>query len=446
MEFLTHEAVTDYRRLKELDEIRLAQGLNDVFMKTDLCLKGQDQVRLLVDTMLGSGSTAALDAALKEESGLRVWRRSKSGCSRAGLIDIWETLGLYDCDLHDCADLLRLFGVFAEHHPAHQAGVSAKRAAKPEDDSLHGAFKKLQTLDPRKHPKRFANKEFSAGSQSGGFRARSESRAVLPEDQDREGIPSHLMHAFSADSRPTLKSGCNRWALRMQSKSCQIDKVFGLPFGGDISGTTADSMYGLDLATKLNDWANPQERKAFDFLTLMPLISLVGLYNHTVLECALAMMYCDIIDDYHVGYYTTLFPKECDKERFKAIWETLRNFEMGCPKMVVYTRQDLLRAGKTNVLRGFRMANQAERDRFKPLASVKNFYRDALLYPDNSAKAVIKLMGPTLGKEMVTAVHWHDKTHHTGSGRMMSEAEYLSYSFFSKAQDPFRNLWKRIHA
>lgn len=450
MQFLTHNDVKRERRLKEQDEIRLVQSLNRLFMTSDLGEKGQDQVRLLVDKMLW-GSRPALDATLDEESRLRVWEQAPSRCSFDGLFETKERLVRYECDLHDCADLLRLFGAFAEKDRGLKAGVSAKRAPKPADDPLHGAFRKQQTLDPRKdehEPRPVSDR--SARAESGRYRSRSEAAAVLPDSHYDAGgvthqhvVPQHLMRAFSAGPRPTLKSGCNRWALRMQSKSCQIDKVFGLPFGGDISGTTADSMFGLELATQLNEWADTEERNMFDFLVLMPLISLVELYNHTVLECALALMYCGIIEDYHIGYYTTLFPTKCGASQYAGVREALEAYERGSPKLIIYTRQDLLRAGMTNVLRGFRIT-AAEEERFRPLTSVKRFYRDALKYPNNSAKAVLKLAGATLGREVVQAVHNHDKTHSRGAGTMMSEAEYLSHSFYSRAQDPFRLLWKRV--
>ncbi len=453
MQFLTHDDVILQRRLKEQDEIRLVQSLNRLFMTSDLGEKGQDLVCLLVDKML-RGSRPALHAALDAETALRVWDQAPSRCTFDGLFEIKERLGRYECDLHDCADLLRLFGAFAEGDGGLEAGVSAKRAPKPADDPLHGAFRKQQTVDPRKDPRKDLEErrtptDRSASAESGKFRSRSEAGAVFPDYEygaglsHRHVVPHHLVRAFSAGPRPTLKSGCNRWALRMQSKSCQIDKVFWLPFGGDISGTTADSMFGLELATQLNEWADTEERKMFDFLVLMPLISLVELYNHTVLECALALMYCGIIEDYHIGYYTTLFPTKCGASQYAGVWEALDSYESGSPKLIVYTRQDLLRAGMTKVLRGFRMTG-AEEKQFKPLTSVKRFYRDALKYPNNSAKAVLKLMGGTLGNEAVKAVHKHGKTHPRGIGTMMSEAEYLSHSFYSGAQDPFRLLWKRV--
>ncbi|MDJ0909429.1 MAG: hypothetical protein QNI99_09545 [Woeseiaceae bacterium] len=485
MQFLDHEDVIVLRQLKERSEIQLVQRLDELFTKSQLGIVAQNQVRLLVGKMLSEWRETgqrylrhAANTAMADEGSLRLWDRVGNRNSVVGLTEIYRCLGRYGCDLHDCADILRLFGAYAENaaeaaeaaeiHTEHK-GVSAMREPKDDDHPLSGAFRKQQSIDPRKLPpdKLKAGqdpRQREAKSKAGAFRARGEGGAVTAEDvaAAREVkklglapaslVPWYLEDLFESQPSPTVMSGCNRWALRMQSKSCQIDKAFGLPFGGDISGTTSDSMYGLDVARKLAIQSDTTDVRKLDFLVLMPLISLVGLYNHTILECALALMYCDVIDDYRIGYYSTLFPRKCGQDRYADIYAALLQAEQTSPKLIVYSRQDLLLRGSTKILRGFLMTTEAEVNRFSPLASVNDFYRNALRYPGNSARAVIQLMDrdPALSHAMAQAVTAYDARYHHQTGSVpppswaTSESDYLRYAYLHDDTWDARKFVERV--
>ena len=460
MKFLNHDNVIKARQLKERSELLLVRQLNHLYAKSDLGKIAQKQIHILTGEMLrhlvdaawadGENSRPAdrkrkedeaqkVLAALAAEKRLRLWRSvphdlrltDKDEPDWRHLLAVHKRLERNECDIHDCADILRLFGAYAEESTTHETYIKAKRAQKEPHEELYGAFHKLESTKGAGERESVFDPAREIGPKGKGprYRVRGESGAVAPEAirelsyiKPTGILPEHLKNSFRTGDSPTVDSGCNRWALRMRSRSCQIDKAFGLPFGGDISGTTADSMYGLEVASK-HVKLNTQEAWALDYLRLLPLISLVGLYNHTVLECALALMYCGIIDDYKIGYYSTLKPKGLNTDKWVCVTNSLKEMENLAPKIIVYTRQDLLREGKTKVLRGFLMENQYEINKFRQVASTKDFYKKAVDYPMRSAEIVTKLLlDAGLADKMVGAVMDHDRT----TGRAVSVEKFVN--------------------
>ncbi|UCE25354.1 MAG: cell envelope integrity protein TolA [Candidatus Zixiibacteriota bacterium] len=112
-----------------------------------------------------------------------------------------------------------------------------------------------------------------------------------------------------------------------------IDRLFGHPEGADISGTTADTLFGIELTANLTHYgdkvvgtqrsgvelggARDEKEKAWiertkgysGLLALLPLITMSKHGHHTILECALTMTLTGYLNSYHLGYYTTLLPK-----------------------------------------------------------------------------------------------------------------------------------------
>lgn len=141
-----------------------------------------------------------------------------------------------------------------------------------------------------------------------------------------------------------------------------IDRTFGLPEGADISGTTADSIFGMEAVMHLSgkgqesigtekeaifimegsekkyweDWDIEDKEKYWSehheasggypgYVILLPLITMVKHGHHALLECALTFMLTGYIDAYHIGYYTTLWPK--GSGRSGKLWEILKKWE-----------------------------------------------------------------------------------------------------------------------
>lgn len=127
-----------------------------------------------------------------------------------------------------------------------------------------------------------------------------------------------------------------------------IDRTFGLPEGADISGTTADSIFGMEAVMHLSgkgqesigtkkDEGEFQVKEEYwsehykasggypGYVILLPLITMVKHGHHALLECALTFMLTGYIDAYHIGYYTTLWPK--GSAGSGKLWEILEKWE-----------------------------------------------------------------------------------------------------------------------
>jgi hypothetical protein len=135
-----------------------------------------------------------------------------------------------------------------------------------------------------------------------------------------EGIKPFWKDEIRARWRDTWSA---TFILEYNSVVRAIDRTFGLPEGADISGTTADSIFGMESilyleaqgktistqkeASKLNDlgWSQKYPGEVI----LLPLITMVKHGHHALLECALTFMLTGYIDAYHIGKYTSLWPK-----------------------------------------------------------------------------------------------------------------------------------------
>jgi hypothetical protein len=113
-----------------------------------------------------------------------------------------------------------------------------------------------------------------------------------------------------------------------------MDRMFGLPRGADISGTTADSIFALDRTFTTEFEETEQEfeniRDSLPLLQLLPLVTMVYAQHHTLLECAFTLTLNGYID-YSIGYYTTLWPNQIAKgpktSVQKRIFDILTIFE-----------------------------------------------------------------------------------------------------------------------
>ena len=93
--------------------------------------------------------------------------------------------------------------------------------------------------------------------------------------------------------------GAMEWKMEETSTIGVIDRVFGLPYGADISGTTSDELYFLTGCADINS-GDP-------VMKMLPLAVIVGEYHHSLLEVAAAMSLKRVIN-YQIGFYRTLLP------------------------------------------------------------------------------------------------------------------------------------------
>jgi hypothetical protein len=131
----------------------------------------------------------------------------------------------------------------------------------------------------------------------------------LPARRDRgpgQTIESNILpymrdpKAFSGMGGIPAKPAIGKRA-RGQSNILKLDRLFGLITGADISGTTTDTVFALEV------WGSELLTAAY---YMLPLATIVHNNHHSLIEVALAMTLDGTIN-YDVGFYTTLRPKGC---------------------------------------------------------------------------------------------------------------------------------------
>lgn len=176
--------------------------------------------------------------------------------------------------------------------------------------------------------------------------------------------------------------GMTLWKLKEGSTVWAIDRIFGLPPGADISGTTGDMMALLEVL--INILYPPQGKlrvgvidkrditPVIELLYLFPFAAMVSLYHHTVLEMGLTLSFNDPAISYQVGYYTTLLPEwvaKRDNATCRNVYKILKKWEDHPTnlKVVYFTEQD----GKTW---GAVCSDEEDLKRYREIALVSKHY------------------------------------------------------------------------
>ena len=154
--------------------------------------------------------------------------------------------------------------------------------------------------------------------------------------------------------------GAMEWKIEDTSTIGKIDRVFGLPFGADISGTTTDNLYFL------TGWADAS--KGDPLVMMLPLAVIIGEYHHALLEVAAAMSLRKVIS-YSIGFYSTLLPPLpggiAAQPQRGDVAALLKGFEND-PR----NQHILLHYDKNNKIAGCFIAEHDDLDGFKNLGTV----------------------------------------------------------------------------
>jgi hypothetical protein len=162
----------------------------------------------------------------------------------------------------------------------------------------------------------------------------------------------------------------------------------------------------------------------------------------------LALAVNGVIDDYCVGFYTTLLPKKSNP-RYSVVQDVLQcliEFEKNVNNhhMLIYRREDLLKLGKTNVIRGIEILNKEDEIKFKELASMlKNYARFPSYGGKDSVDFVCRFLkdkglGPSL-IELLKSVYETASTQK--NYEQVVDCAYLFLSMEDRARA--RRAWKR---
>jgi hypothetical protein len=351
----TRQALLD----KEKNELDMAHKLLEVFDNSDVlmtplrttcesCL--EDIIRLWDLGQPNGGDTAKNPVAriVGKETYLNVFKaRENNGLSSGGpdvglpadtdmstteglnkvytrlknLVDNKDKLGAANC-----SDVIRLFG-----------GVVEELDGQNPKDNIGQPFKKQWLLQPDlTDDNRLTIKDWNNLRESyrtpwadtEAFDPKVRRLRVKATRRIQDSIEEMLKawEGIPVDERVNAKlRGVSLNTLLPGSTVRAMDRMFGLPEGADISGTTADNLFAFETvmnATKM--LKKDQQQPAV--LNLLPIAAMVSQYHHTVLECALTLTMNGVIN-YQIGFYKTLYP---------AVSVNLENDELKEVKQNVY--------------------------------------------------------------------------------------------------------------
>ncbi len=267
------------RVLHESDLTQIARQRDE--LEVELACKLQDQCRggalqpvielcrYLVRKLLVNSEDASVESTIIKNTWLRVWSRLglSPGRGTVGkeLNKLEEKSALWSPE--DCSDIIRLYGEVVEKVPAFESANLEKERMRGTRPSGRAQIVEDLSFEP-------------------AFRSRKKIEATKP--------PDHVLRNY-----PDLKAtGITGIKLFEEDTVKKIDRMFALPEGASISGTTADSIYSFTLLDNplLAGW-----------LQLLPIATMVSQYHHTLLECALTLTKNKKIK-YQIGFYRSLAP------------------------------------------------------------------------------------------------------------------------------------------
>ena len=287
-------------------EVDLAKSMYGVFNRDPIISSLREIIGLVIGDLASWGGKGRHVGDVQEqfvdEKSLAVWKgEPKTG---AGLYNVWKRRNTWTAS--ECADLLRLFGTVIEktkigdNLPDERAqhGVGDGRAE-------HAAAR--VGGDPR-------FKNITDGTPG---RAREKAFDFKTQAVTKPPPPNYVKAGHTDAGRKVIQQakmgdpfwGIGPFRLLPQSTIRKIDIAFGLPEGADISGTTADSIFGIGRAVKFADSAQLALGGGVPvaLLKLLPLVSMIAQGHHTIVESAAVLTLNGLID-YTIGFYTTLLP------------------------------------------------------------------------------------------------------------------------------------------
>jgi hypothetical protein len=288
---------------KQVIEAQLAKDFYGQFNSGAALQKIRDVVKLIIQSMT-SGPDHPLFAAINEENKLRVWDKIQK--SRNGLFFFMNApMKFNTLDASDCSDIIRLAGCWVEKGGLAAAGFQGggkdswnergttssmiKDAYRPGVQTGAGNWK--QEVETVWADNKGKFKDLTAR------RDRGPGQAIEAEIKPYMRDPKAFSGMGGIPSNPNIGK-----RARGQSNVLKLDRLFGLIIGADISGTTTDTVFALEV------WGGETLTAAY---YLLPLATIVHNNHHALIEVALAMSLNGVIN-YDIGFYTTLLPKNCN--------------------------------------------------------------------------------------------------------------------------------------
>lgn len=358
MKLIQERDIKEISALRNRLEVNLARGLLAT-MSTRLQPVRQ-LCESLIDRMLGNVSPQMLNTIISTK--LRVWQNC---LKRQQPLSAWDAgYGLEGLralsptwQAEDCSDVIRLYGEVVEKVKGFEIQALQK-------DTMRGSRlvaagdRQVEVVEDVSFAPLFRNRK----------------------DKDPSPLPVYVSRHYGLN--PT---GITTKTLGEQDTVKKIDRMFALPEGAGISGTTADSIY----AFVGNGFAGAR------WLHLLPIATMVAQYHHTLLECALTLTMNGIIS-YRIGFYTSLLP--ADSGAPPEVTKLLQDCEQQAANdgLVVFAwtkggpnRKGLLLEGREEAL-----------VRFKKLAEITAEHKLAwrVMDPSNTAGPAWELWNKHIGR------------------------------------------------
>jgi hypothetical protein len=239
----------------------------------------------MIDKMLALGDRepVLLDHFLVRQTSFAMWKQCHTVPSPRGLSRVRAQVAAGGLEsyvwLHVCADIIRLFGELAEQ----------KWTSDAPDLNWHIMARKGQLrpgpvyAKPEESPDHF------------GARHRLNK---APAEKVRVDAPFVPIPRERVEWR-----GVELFKFGEDSVIATVDWAYGLQIeGGDVSGTTTDSIAALR-------WASRQENLVNPIVQLIALATMVPQGHHTIVECSWPLTRHGYMD-YAIGFYGTLAPAD----------------------------------------------------------------------------------------------------------------------------------------
>ncbi len=399
MEVLPPFAVKSLKNLKDMNEVMLARELYDIFEQSETLKKPLREIAYVaVKYIEGLYSFLKSDVqydpylkklviVLKKESGLKMWGQTQPSTGEMAALGLTALANRWQSyTTNDCSEMLRLFGGVIEE--VDFDGYTPE-IINPRRDDLHASMPPRSLLDELRKAYRSGygenvsktnwdkgqivgkGKEFSAPFR-GDVRKRDQARlsndgltvsfkaanAPMENETLRPLTQDQAAYVMGSSIRTDEREvrGMTLWKLKDGSVTWAIDRIFGLPPGADISGTTADLMWAMEIIATIIYPSNTKSegankvghrfgvvgfKRELELLYLLPIAAMVAHYHHTILECALTQTFNSVIK-YAVGFYTTLLPSETDSpiaEEIRQVLEKWENHPLNF-KMILFTEEN----------------------------------------------------------------------------------------------------------
>lgn len=363
--------IKKWRKEKEKNEIRLAKELFDYFkkepMRRMLSILSYHAIKELTE----KANESELKKFLEETKGKYRFFRREEFLKRAFKENYTEEDDLLrnlkkrrdifvrilrekrtrNFDPGDHADILCIYGEFVEEAGDGKYKKSAKYFAPEYKDKkriTHESHRKA-----RRKPRVSMDWKAADGKDVGFFQKGDRKKDEISGKHRRirawrDSVGKDQRKAALKEYKPMMANGKYPGGALFQldeaSSIKQIDRMFGLMKMADISGTTADTVFGMEVLwhhyhagtfksggewteKKIAAWVEDALRMK-EVLYLLPLVTMTYQAHHSLLECAFTLSLNDYID-YSVGVYSSLRPQYWKDQEYEVETGKVKKVQKG---------------------------------------------------------------------------------------------------------------------